>query len=184
MRSAKDTHVAACARAMLAGDHYPAAQIVSLVTKANMRARETSRGLNPVVLDANGLMAALEELADNTARAHEITCDFRYDNPVQVNDNKTSVQLFRIAQESVSNAVRHSQARRVDIHLARQSGSIVLTIRDDGVGIPDIPHQGTGMGLLTMSHRAQMMGGTLNVAPRTTGGTQVTCSVPAPAKQP
>lgn len=159
-------------------------EIVRLVSRANTRARETSRGLMPVVLDAGGLMAALEELADNTARAYEIACDFRYDNPVQVNDNKTSVQLFRIAQEAVSNAVKHGQARRVDIHLARQSGNIVLTVRDDGVGIPDKPGKGTGMGLLTMNHRAQMMGGTIQVSPRNGGGTQVICSVPAPAKNP
>lgn len=159
-------------------------EIVRLVSRANTRARETSRGLMPVVLDAGGLMAALEELADNTARAYEIACDFRYDNPVQVNDNKTSVQLFRIAQEAVSNAVKHGQARRVDIHLARQSGNIVLTVRDDGVGIPDKPGKGTGMGLLTMNHRAQMMGGTSQVSPRNGGGTQVICSVPAPAKNP
>ncbi len=159
-------------------------EIVRLVSRANTRARETSRGLMPVVLDVNGLMAALEELADNTARANEIACDFRYDNPVQVNDNKTSVQLFRIAQEAVSNAVKHGQARRVDIHLARQSGNIVLTVRDDGVGIPDKPGKGTGMGLLTMNHRAQMMGGTIQVSPRNGGGTQVICSVPAPAKNP
>ena len=159
-------------------------EIVSLLTKANVRARETSRGLMPVVLDSGGLMAALEELADNTARAYEIVCEFHYDNPVQLNDNKTSVQLFRIAQEAVSNALKHGQAKRVGIHLARQSGNIVLTIRDDGSGIPDKPDKGTGMGLLTMSHRAQMMGGTINVSPRSSGGTQVTCSVPAPAKHP
>lgn len=159
-------------------------EIVKLVSKANTRARETARGLMPVVIDSGGLMAALKELADNTARAYEIKCDFRYDNPVQVNDNKTSVQLFRIAQEAVSNAVKHSQARRVDVHLARQSGNIVLIVRDDGVGIPDKPAKGTGMGLLTMNHRAQMMGGTIHVSPRPTGGTQVTCSVPAPAKNP
>jgi signal transduction histidine kinase len=55
-------------------------------------------------------------------------------------------------------------------------------VRDDGTGIPETPAKGTGMGLLTMSHRAQMMGGTIHVLPRPTGGTQVTCSVPAPAK--
>ena len=159
-------------------------EIVRLVSKANTRARETSRGLMPVVLDAGGLMKALEELADSTARAYEIKCVFRYDNPVQVNDNQMSVQLFRIAQEAVSNAVKHSQAGRVDIHLARQSGYIVLTIRDNGVGIPESPAKGTGMGLLTMSHRAQMMAGTLKVEPRTGGGTQVICSVPAPVKDP
>jgi two-component system sensor kinase FixL len=160
------------------------AEIVHLVSNANTRARETSRGLMPVVIDSGGLMAALEELAQSTARAFEVACDFHYDNPVQVNDNKVSVQLFRIAQESVSNAVKHGQAGRVDLHLARQSGNIVLTIRDNGIGIPDLPAKGTGMGLLTMSHRAQMMGGSLKIEPRTGGGTQVTCSVPAPAKNP
>ena len=159
-------------------------EIVKLITKANTRARETSRGLMPVVLDAGGLMAALQELADSTARAYEIKCDFRYDNPVQINDTQMAVQLFRIAQEAVSNAVKHSQAKRVDIHLARQSGNIILTVRDNGIGIPDKAAKGTGMGLLTMNHRAQMMGGTVNVTPRPTGGTQVTCSVPAPAKHP
>lgn len=158
------------------------AEIVDLISKANTRARETSRGLMPVVIDSGGLMKALEELAQSTARAFEIACDFRYDNPVQLADNKLSVQLFRIAQEAVSNAVKHGQASRVDIHLARQSGNIVLHVRDNGIGIPDSPAKGTGMGLLTMSHRAQMIGGTLKIEPRTGGGTQVICSVPAPAK--
>lgn len=160
------------------------AEIVQLISKANTRARETSRGLMPVVIDSGGLMVALEELAESTARAFEVACDFRYDNPVQVSGNKLSIQLFRIAQEAVSNAVKHGQAGRVDIHLARQSGSIVLTIRDNGIGIPESPAKGTGMGLLTMSHRAQMMGGSLKIEPRHGGGTQVTCSVPAPAKNP
>ena len=160
------------------------AEIVHLVSRASTRARETSRGLMPVVIDSGGLMAALEELAQSTARAFEVACDFRYDNPVQVADNKLSVQLFRVAQEAVSNAVKHGQARRVDIHLARQNGNIVLNIRDNGVGIPDLPSKGTGMGLLTMSHRAQMLGGTLKIEPRQGGGTQVTCSVPLPAKNP
>ena len=158
------------------------AEIVDLISKANTRARETSRGLMPVVIDSGGLMKALEELAQSTARAFEIACDFRYDNPVHLADNKLSVQLFRIAQEAVSNAVKHGQAGRVDIHLARQSGNIVLHVRDNGIGIPDSPAKGTGMGLLTMSHRAQMIGGTLKIEPRTGGGTQVICSVPAPAK--
>lgn len=159
-------------------------EIVRLISRANTRARETSRGLMPVVLDAGGLMAALQELADSTARAYEITCDFRYDNPVQVDDNKLAIQLFRIAQEAVSNAVKHSQARRVEIRLNRQSGAYVLIVRDDGAGIPDTPAKGTGMGLLTMNHRAEMSGGSVTVTPRPTGGTQVTCSIPVPPKAP
>lgn len=159
-------------------------EIVGLISKANTRARETSRGLMPVVVDSGGLMAALKELTENMSRAFEISCEFRYDNPVQIHDNKLSVQLFRIAQEAMSNAVKHGQATRIDVHLARQNGCIVLTIRDNGIGIPDTPAKGTGMGLLTMSHRAQMMGGSVKVEPRTGGGSQVICSVPASAKNP
>ncbi|MBL9132243.1 MAG: hypothetical protein JNG86_13655, partial [Verrucomicrobiaceae bacterium] len=159
-------------------------EIVRLVSQANTRARETARGLMPVVLDSGGLMDALQELAKSTARAFEVECEFRFDNPVVLKDAKTAVQLFRVAQEAVSNAVKHSQARRIEIRLARQNGNIVLTVRDNGVGIPDKPSKGTGMGLLTMGHRAQMMGGTLSVTPRRSGGTQVTCSVPAPPKTP
>jgi len=159
-------------------------EVVKLLAKANSRARETARGLMPVVIDSGGLMAALQELADSTTRAYQARCEFRYDNPVRVQDNKMSVQLFRIAQEAVSNAVKHGQASKVDIQLDRRDKCLVLTVRDNGVGIPDKPTRGTGMGLLTMSHRAQMMGGTLSIKPRPTGGTQVTCSVPAPAKNP
>jgi two-component system, LuxR family, sensor kinase FixL len=159
-------------------------EVVKLISKANSCARETARGLMPVVIDSGGLMAALHELVESTARAYQIQCDLIFDNPVLVADNKISIQLFRIAQEAVSNAVKHGQAQRVDIRIAKQSGNLVLTVRDNGVGIPDQPEQGTGMGLLTMGHRAQMMGGTLSVAPRPTGGTQVICSVPAPAKNP
>lgn len=157
-------------------------EIVRLIARANTRARETSRGLMPVVLDSDGLMAALEELAESTTRAYETTCRFFYDIPVQVEDNQMAVQLFRIAQEAVSNAVKHSQARHVEIRLARRNGSLLLTVQDDGIGIPDTPAKGTGMGLLTMNHRAQMMGGTMSVAPRPGGGTVVSCAIPLPAK--
>lgn len=159
-------------------------EIVRLVSQANTRARETAHGLMPVVHDSGGLMDALKDLAASTARAYEVTCDFRYDNPVNVHDTKTALQLFRVAQEAVSNAVKHSQASRVEIHLVRQNGNIVLTVRDNGAGIPDTPAKGTGMGLLTMSHRAQMMGGTVSFSSRPQGGTQVTCSVPALPKAP
>ncbi len=159
-------------------------EVVKLISKANSRARETARGLMPVVIDSGGLMAALEELAESTARAYQMQCELLFDNPVQVADNRISVQLFRIAQEAVSNAVKHGRASRVDIRIARQSGNLVLTVRDNGGGIPDHARSGTGMGLLTMSHRAQMMGGSLSVTPRPAGGTQVICSVPAPAKNP
>lgn len=156
--------------------------IVRLISQANTRAREMSRGLVPVVLDSDGLMAALGELATGTEKIFRITCRFWCDIPVYVRDNKTAVQLYRIAQEAVGNAIKHSNADRIEISLAVSEGNIHLCIRDNGVGITDhIPGHGTGMGLLTMTHRAKMLGGQLAVSPVDIGGTQVLCIVPMPA---
>ncbi len=156
------------------------AEITRLITNANVRAREMSRGLMPVVLDSAGLMAALADLAKSTERIFRVSCPFRCSEPVQVDDNKMATQLFRIAQEAVANAIKHSRADRIEISLALREGMIELIIRDNGVGIPDHgPGKGTGMGLLTMSHRARMIGGTLSVNADRFGGTIVQCSAPA-----
>jgi PAS domain S-box-containing protein len=154
-------------------------EIVRLVTQANARAREMSRGLMPVVLDAAGLMAALGELAQGTERIFRVSCPFRCERPVSVPDNKVATQLFRIAQEAVANAIKHSCADRIEISLGQDTEHLTLTIRDNGTGIPDnISGKSTGMGLLTMSHRARMVGGHLDVFPDDFGGTVVRCSIP------
>lgn len=160
-------------------------EIVGLLTRANVRAREMSRGLMPVVLDSAGLMAALEELAASTERIFRVNCLFQCERPVQVRDNTVATQLFRIAQEAVANAIKHSRASHMEITLGEDDHHLHLTIRDDGVGIPDnVSGQCTGMGLLTMTHRARMMGGVLSVVHDDSGGTVVRCRVPAPAKTP
>jgi signal transduction histidine kinase len=93
--------------------------------------------------------------------------------------------LYRIAQEAVANAIKHSRADRIEIALSEGEGEIMLSIRDNGIGIPDnISGKSTGMGLLTMSHRARMMGGVLAVEHDDFGGTIVRCQVPVPRPQP
>jgi PAS domain S-box-containing protein len=169
----------------LAGTQHPDTgsmeEIVRLITQANTRAREMSRGLVPVVLDSEGLMAALGELASGTEKIFRVSCWFRCDPPVHLSENKTATQLYRIAQEAVGNAIKHSQAERIEITLTSSDGSLCLTIRDNGVGIPDHnPQKGTGMGLYTMGHRAKMLGGRLSVGPDVSGGTVVQCLVPLP----
>lgn len=160
-------------------------EIVRLVTQSNVRARQMSRGLMPVVLDAAGLMAALEELAKGTERIFRVSCPFRCEKPVQVPDNKVATQLFRIAQEAVANAIKHSHAERIEVSLSEDDAQVHMSIRDNGVGIPDnVSGKSTGMGLLTMTHRARMMGGTLAVEHDDFGGTVVRCSVPVSTHQP
>jgi signal transduction histidine kinase len=159
-------------------------EIVRLVTHANVRAREMSRGLMPVVLDSAGLMAALADLAQGTERIFRVSCPFRCDRPVQVTDNKIATQIFRIAQEAMANAIKHSRADRIEVTLTEDEGELQLLIRDNGVGIPDnVSGKSTGMGLLTMSHRARMVGGVFAVEHDDFGGTLVRCRVPLPTPQ-
>lgn len=159
-------------------------EITRLITRANTRAREMSRGLMPVVLDSAGLMAALADLARSTERIFRVSCPFHCDPPVQVDDNKLATQLYRIAQEAVANAIKHSRADRIEMSLAETDGMLELVIRDNGVGIKNSKTRDTGMGLLTMSHRARMVGGSLTVDRDRFGGTLVQCLVPALASPP
>lgn len=163
-------------------------EIGRLVTQANVRAREMSRGLMPVVLDSGGLMAALADLAQSTERIFRIPCPYRCDTPVEVTDSKAAVQIFRIAQEALANAIKHSHATRIEITLSANGGTLALSIKDNGLGIPDnISGKRTGMGLLTMTHRARMIGGDLEIEAGPTGGTLVRCRFPLthpPASSP
>ena len=156
------------------------ADIVRLISQANTRAREMSRGLVPVVLEAGGLMSALTELATGTEKIFRVSCRFWCEQQVLINDNLAAVQIYRIAQEAVANAMKHSGADRIEIQLSIEDQSIILRVRDNGVGFPEqTPHSaGIGMGLLTMSHRAKMLGGHLTVVPEEGGGTEVRCVVP------
>ena len=151
-------------------------ELSRLVKEANARARQMSHGLMPVALVADGLMGALRELADSTVRSSGIRCEFRCDEPVLIENDNATIQLFRIAQEAVANAVKHGSPKCVEISLNQTAESLVLEIRDNGIGLPDNTDSTKGMGFLTMSHRARTLGGTCDI--RSQEGTIVTCSIP------
>jgi len=153
------------------------AEIVHLVSDANARAREMSRGLVPVIRESDGLASALSDLAVRTRRMFAIDCDFTSPRPVFLDDNKLATQVFRIAQEAVSNACRHSGAHRIDIILRRDVDELVLTVADNGKGISDEGEPPKGLGLLTMDHRTKMLGGQLKIASALGMGTEVCCRV-------
>jgi len=90
--------------------------------------------------------------------------------------SEAQAQLFRIAQEAVSNAVRHGRAARIDISLSCADGNGLLIIDDDGIGLPRGPRRSGGIGLHTMEYRARMIGASLTVRRRPLGGTRVTCA--------
>jgi signal transduction histidine kinase len=137
--------------------------------------RAFSRGLIRVHVDAEGLMAALAELAAQTTELHGVACTFDCRQPVQLADNHTATQLYCIAREAVTNALKHAQARNITISLASDDGALVLSVVDDGVGFSEPPVDTRGMGLKTMRYRVGLIDAHLAIVPREGGGTAVTC---------
>lgn len=145
--------------------------------------RTLSRGLVPVQIDHEGLSSALLELAADTSELYGISCHLSHPMPVVVESSEVASHLFRIAQEAITNAVRHGHATRVVITLVRNNQQIMLKIKDNGCGIdPAICAEigqsgsiGSGMGLRSMQYRAWLIGGNLSVSAGSEGGTTVTC---------
>jgi signal transduction histidine kinase len=90
-----------------------------------------------------------------------------------------ATHLFCIAQEAVTNAVKHAQADVINIVLRRADGFIAVHVRDNGIGIKEVREPSQGMGLRIMSYRCNLIGGTFNIERLDVGGTEVVCSVPA-----
>lgn len=139
--------------------------------------RKVSSGLLPVEVDAEGLRAALTELADVAARDTGVNCDFQCEDSVPVNNSETATHLYRIAQEAISNALKHAAPTHILISLTNEGTCISLSIRDDGTGFSHTAFQTLGMGLRTMQYRAALIGATLSIIPTGAHGTLVTCRV-------
>ena len=107
-----------------------------------------------------------------------ISCHFQCDPPVLITDDTLATHLYHIAQEAVTNAVKHARARNILIRLFEADGRGTLLVRDDGNGLVQPPRDHAGMGLQIMRHRADMIGGTLEVRSEAMQGTIVTCRFP------
>jgi signal transduction histidine kinase len=153
-----------------------AGKIAQHVRDAIRQTRGLARGLSPVELDANGLMSALHELTANVQNMFRVKCSFRCDQPVLMAENAVATHLFRIAQEAVSNAIKHGKATEIEIALTIPD-RLLLAIKDNGSGISSDASHGDGMGLRIMHYRAAVIGGSLAVQRDRDGGTTVVCSI-------
>jgi two-component system sensor kinase FixL len=161
-----------------AGEQRIALRLVAGLDSVHQQVRELSRGLIPVHVECRGLAAALDDLATRTTEASGISVTFECPDWVELPDHETATQLFRIAQEAVTNAVRHGRPRRVLVTLLSEPDGLRLRIRDDGIGIPGVPDQCDGLGLRIMQYRAQQIGGVMHIGPSSGGGTVVSCTLP------
>jgi two-component system sensor histidine kinase NreB len=156
-----------------------AGRISEHVIDAIRQAKALSRGLSPVGVEANGLMSALQELALNIRDIFRANVSFHARCPVLISDNAAATHLFRIAQEAISNAVKHGKALNVELEIDQKPNEILLSIKDDGAGFSPGQDRG-GMGLRIMAYRAEMIGGKLTVQSSEGRGTKVVCTVPVP----
>lgn len=136
------------------------------------------------VLKPRDLIALLRALADNTSSAKKVAVTFSSSGRARQGPDEVDLQLFRIAQEAVNNAVRHGHATQVAITLAYEPKQVVLTVTDDGCGFAppdgeDPAHAaGEHLGLLTMRERAARVRGRLEIRSQAGAGTTVEATVP------
>jgi PAS domain S-box-containing protein len=153
-----------------------AEKIGALMREGIRQARRLARSLMPVEVEQSGLVAALAELAKSSALLYRIECVFTGENTVLVRDAKVATHLYRIAQEAVSNAVRHARAGKIAITLRARGDKAILSVRNDGNSLPAEPGREGGMGLQIMNYRADMIGATLHLGSTASGETELTCT--------
>lgn len=142
--------------------------------------RRMARGLAPVELGERGLVGALEQLVEDVREAApDIECELVGIAGFPILASSTAQHLYHIAQEAVTNALRHSGAREIRISLSAQDGCGKIIIADDGHGF-DVARnsEGKGMGLEIMHHRADLVGGKLIVESAPEKGTRIACQFP------
>ncbi|MEI7456816.1 MAG: PAS domain-containing protein [Nitrosomonadales bacterium] len=144
--------------------------------KAIAECKKLAHGLVPFELETSGLMAALTEYAAEISFSHNLACEFICHSEVDIVDANLELNLFRIVQEAVNNAVRHSGAQQVTITLSHINNILCISVRDDGSGFPCLEIQreaSQGMGLKFMQYRANLICATLKFNLPATGGTEV-----------
>jgi len=152
--------------------------IESLITDSVKLTHALARGLIPVGVESEGLMNALKDLASNVESMFNVRCVFQCDHPVLIEDKLVATHLYRIAQEAITNAVKHGKAENIRIGLVPQDGCLSLTVENDGLELSSGLTRPGGMGLKIMRYRAEIINGSLDISKGTDGGTIVTCVFP------
>jgi len=132
--------------------------------------REISRGIHPAILSRAGLGPALRTLARRSAVPVDldVRTDTRLPEPIEV-------AAYFVASEALANAAKHAQASHMEVSLATRNGSLVLSIRDDGIGGAD---PGRGSGLIGLQDRVEALAGTLRIDSPPGGGTSLVVTLP------
>ncbi len=155
-----------------------AAKITTLVNEAMSRTRLLAHGLYPAELSEKGLCQMMDKFAGYVEGIYQIECDFFCQPGSRVDDPEVAINVFRITQEAVTNAVKHGHAKQILLRLTTSDNQqVMVEILDDGCGIADA-HAAEGLGMRTMRYRSELIGASLEVGARRGGGTRVAVSLP------
>jgi PAS domain S-box-containing protein len=157
-------------------------EIGRLITKTIREARDLARGLCPVELEENELGLALKNLGSLMERLFAVSCVVQCRQPVLLADRTVATHLYRIAQEAVSNAIRHGKAARIWIYLGWKENKLTLRVRDNGSGFSQKRAFRQGIGIHSMRYRAKVIGASLNFDSKPSAGTTMTCVYPSPLR--
>lgn len=152
-----------------------AGSVATMLGDAMQEMRALAHGLCPMLQERGDLPRALDSFTEAIASGRGVHCSCHCD-PGLALDDRSSIDVYRITQEAVNNALRHGKAKTIAVALAHSDGRVTLTIQDDGAGIPAGRRRRAGLGIHTMEYRARRMGGELSVQRGQHGGTLVTCS--------
>lgn len=164
-------------------ENTPEAELMSniseMIANAGVKAREIAYGLAPSVLENQGLGDALRDLAKRTRTLFGVSCLISGDMEQVADrlDANTTVQVYRIAQESITNAAKHSEAETIELIFTPKNDRLEMLIRDDGKGM-SVDHVTAGMGLITMQRRAELIQADFSINASPGNGTSVRCSIP------
>ena len=139
--------------------------------------RRISHRLHPAALERLGLVAALETHAATVETSSELTVQVQPVANLPELPLETSLGLYRIAQEALNNAVRHSEARRVEVNLRCEPHALRLLVTDDGIGF-DTHATSSGLGMESLRERAHLLNGTIHWTTSPGAGTQLEVTVP------
>jgi signal transduction histidine kinase len=149
-------------------------QVRDLLVESMSVVRSLSRGLYPVALETGGFSSALNHLAEYVQSTSEVQCTVRCTPSAYAIDKTTALNLYRIVQEAVCNALRHSKAQRIEIKVSGVGEQYVLSIEDNGIGLPNQSKETSGtLGWRSMRCRADLIGAAIEVRENPGGGMSI-----------
>ncbi|MBI5918042.1 MAG: hypothetical protein HY849_01530 [Nitrosomonadales bacterium] len=155
-----------------------AAKVTALINDAIAKTRQLAHGLYPVEVKEGGLEGMLAQLASDTWAIYGIACELDYDESCRFKHTEEIIHLYRICQEAVNNAVKHSACNRISLTVILTSVGRIVEIADNGSWFGDRIEAQKGLGMHSMRYRASLIGATLDIDSMVSGGTSVTICLP------